>query len=196
MLYRYALLACFFAGRLDAYTLPPAFLVQFMAQKYSSEKAVKHSWPAMVSQTGKNHNAVPAIMNLDQKGLSQTLAENKPEKLELFFLDAAWACRDQGVTQCEQILVAYFKKAGINHNVVSLGIYDNEPVYIMGALAGDLKKTPQLWFFKESYLPVHEKNSRGEITWNKWMRNAKNGVNYPRLMDFKIGSSITSIANS
>jgi len=196
MLYRYALFACFIASLCEAYTPPSAFIVQAMAQKYSSEKAAMHSWPALISQTGKNHSAIPATMTLDHKGLSQSLGKNKPEKLDLFFLDAAWACRDQSVKECEQILLAYFKKAGINHNIVSLGIFDNEPVYIMGALAGELKKTPQLWFFKESFLPVHEKNSQGEFTWNKWMRNAKNGVNYPRLMDFKIGSSITTISNS
>lgn len=199
MFYRYALSAKLWRGGFlvfwlasvgNAYIPPASFITQQMGKKYANEPASDQDWQAMVTTTEKA--ALPAQMKLTKDGLSVTLPEQEAKKLDLQFVNAQWACRAKTATSCTELLNDNLKNNNINTNIVGLAIFDNEPVYIIGALPGDFS-SPQLWVDKEDLFPVKAQTAHGEITWMKWISNK--AFSFPRLIKIKNDKGTMSIAN-
>lgn len=187
-------LSAMLASKCNAYVPPGAFIIQQMAQKYISASTADHVWKAMITKEQKTSHTRPATMKLVQKGLSFVVGEKDPETVPLYFVETQWSCRGKSAPQCSELINDYCKKAGIDTAIISLAMVDNEPAYMVGALPGDYK-SPKLWLNKESLLPVKEQKEHEEITWNKWIRDAKSAFPYPRLIRIKKGEEVINIAN-
>jgi len=67
--------------------------------------------------------------------------------------DASIDCRAIQAKYCSQKVREYLTSAGVDLSIISLGFFANEPVYIIGAKAGD-EKPPQVWVDKEKFAIV------------------------------------------
>lgn len=104
--------------------------------------------------------------------------------LELFSLSALLN------TSNARALKAYLSERGVDLNIISLGFFANEPVYIIGAAPGD-HKSSQIWVLKSHWLIVKEIHKNREIVFDKWQAlNNQIGAKFPRLFNIKDNDDI------
>jgi hypothetical protein len=58
--------------------------------------------------------------------------------------------------------------AGVNHKIVSHGIFNYEPIYIIGADSSNAT-SPQLWVEKKTFLPIKLVSQNETVIFEKWM---------------------------
>lgn len=104
-------------------------------------------------------------------------ANNKSRNLPLYFLSHWLGCK-----QNEFLVKNSLATLGIDIKKVSHGLFENEPVFIVGADAKD-SQSPQLWIDKNNFVPVKE-IAKGRITtFEKWMVvEALPGKKFPSLI--------------
>jgi hypothetical protein len=113
-----------------------------------------------------------------KSGSRSAVKETAP--LRVHFLDDLLKCHPNrdGVESLKKAMI----NRGININKVSHGLYNYEPVLIMGAEPMD-RISPQLWIEKRNFVPIKEINGRTTITFEKWtIFGALSDKRFPRII--------------
>jgi hypothetical protein len=117
----------------------------------------------------------------------------KNARIDLFVLSKLFNCPQGKSAMC---LKAYLIKAAVNTEVISLGFFDYEPVYIIGAIPTDLS-SPQLWVEMASFLPVKEIEKSRVTTFEKWRSvNSLSSKKFPHIITTSVRDSSERIAIS
>lgn len=108
-----------------------------------------------------------------------------------YFVKALLGCNNTGVS-----IENYLRIAGVNSQKISHGIFDYEPVFIIGAEPGD-SSSPQLWIEKKNFVPVKEIEGGRVTTFKKW--TASRGLankKFPSLIETRINDLVERVAIS
>lgn len=106
-----------------------------------------------------------------------------------YFVKALIGCNDTYAT-----IENYLRIAGVNSQKISHGIFDYEPVFIIGAEPGDVT-SPQLWIEKKNFVPVKEIEGGRVTTFKKWT-NTRGLANkkFPSLIETRINDLVERVA--
>lgn len=169
----------FQASSLKASTPPGAFIIELMAKSFLSNKT---RFKAIITQ---DDNYFLLDLNKDN-----TLSINQPSplpSLKLGILDELMS------SSSKTKIIEYLNMIHVDIEVVGLGLFANEPVYILGASTPN-SMASQLWINKNSLLPVKELSSEQEIIFEKWQLLSKQKAKFPRLITKKTASNRTVIS--
>jgi outer membrane lipoprotein-sorting protein len=149
------------------------------------KEALKYIFPErfrsdIVSETGKRIHVV-------SRGRSLTVIDGKTVASHETLFDRY---KDIILYNSRSALMQKFAQLGINTSVVSLGRFENKPVYILGAQYPD-ESVSQIWLNKETFRPfrwiiITEKSDGRidslEVKYDKWRKIRK--IWYPMHIEF------------
>lgn len=168
------------ACSLQASTPPANFIIELMAK---SCLASKTRFKGIMTQGDKYY-----LLSLN-KGTDLTVNQPSPisTSLKLGILDELMNCSSKNR------LLEYLRTIHVDTNIVSLGFFANEPVYIIGARALN-NAAAQLWINKSSLLPVKEHSGEQEILFEKWQLLADQKSKFPHLITKTISQMPTVLS--
>lgn len=161
------------SGQTWAFIPPAAYIFEQVAQKNPLKNILSAQFKAMLALNKKRDF-------LDLSLTSEGLFDGG-QAIELYALTSLLNATNSNP------LKTYLNKMGVDTNVISLGFFANEPVYIIGAQPEDTR-SPQIWVEKRNWLVVKEIHGQQEIVFDKYQALAKQSTaKFPRIFTIKTG---------